>query len=127
MELSYSLNTYPGITLREPLTFEELVERIYREGRRICGFVTVDIDVLCAAPGMDAAHGVIAERFLGESSSYATELRYWPCDRSNPNRLVLFVEVLVAADHLDVDWDRIEGGRPDTVSRHNYAARPVEL
>lgn len=133
MKLTYDMRTYPAVTLSSPLTRDELVERIYREGQRLIGYVKVPLEVIFNAFGTEEAEQAIAEAFVGSASVHPGSIRYWPTDRSSINGLVMLVEVHVDIDDLGVDWDHIDdpedpsgSGDQPTRSFHHHTSRPLD-
>lgn len=122
------------VALLEPLTRDELIERIYVEGHRLIGTLAVPIAELFATCGTTEAEALLVQSFVGDAPVVDGSLRYqattqWHRDQT---RLMVVVEVLIDLERLDVDWDHIdddtpigEDGQPESHSFHRHAARPV--
>ena len=128
------------VALLEPLTRDELIERIYVEGHRLIGTLAVPIPELFATCGTaeaeallvrsfvgDAPVGVVLERLLHQRGAVLVAQVH-----RDQTRLMVVVELLIDLERLDVDWDHIdddtpigEDGRPESFSFHRHAARPV--
>ena len=121
------------VHLDAPLTRDELIERIYRDGQRIVGRVKVPFEDLAATDGLAGAEAFIAAAFVGDAPIHPGTLRYQPTGpSSDPKKIILVLEVHVDIERLGVDWDRIDDdtptgddGQPESRSFHHHTRRPI--